>query len=133
MSFLLNRCKDPRPETAEDIKRRALILFPELCPPHLRPSTFTPIPSTTQPLSPSLLDDIILKHVVGFRPAREGGLRLGRGDDLSVKLPSTQKGEGDEGVIETKIPVVHNYGHSGAGWQCSWGCAEEVVRIVQGI
>lgn len=28
------------------------------------------------------------------------------------------------------VRVVHNYGHGGAGITLSWGCAEEVTRIL---
>lgn len=28
-------------------------------------------------------------------------------------------------------PVVHAYGHSGAGYQASWGTAERVLELVQ--
>ncbi|KAL1739874.1 hypothetical protein HDZ31DRAFT_48613 [Schizophyllum fasciatum] len=100
---------EPRPETTEDIKRRALILYPELVPEKGRISGRSPVPSD--------LDDIVARVVVGFRPARTGGTRLERGEDIM----SGQK----------KIPVVHNYGHSGAGWQSCWGCAEDVVAIVE--
>lgn len=30
-----------------------------------------------------------------------------------------------------KVPVVHCYGHSGAGYQASWGTAERVLELVQ--
>lgn len=65
---------------------------------------------------PEDLDAIVVREVVGLRPARKGGLRLERGDDIVVD--------------QAQIPVLHNIGHSGAGWQCCWGCAEEIVRLV---
>ncbi|KAM3072014.1 hypothetical protein ACMFMF_007411 [Clarireedia jacksonii] len=49
---------------------------------------------------------------VGFRPAREGGARV-------------EKGETMDGVL-----ILHNYGHSGGGYQCSVGCAEEIVGMI---
>lgn len=103
----------PRPETSTDIKRRALDLFPELIPPPLRLESRKPVPED--------LDSIVLSEVVGFRPARKTGLRLGRGNDLIIGPPQDQR----------KIPILHNIGHSGAGWQCCWGCAEEIVKLAK--
>jgi len=53
----------------------------------------------------------IIRHGVGLRPGREGGVRLEK--------------EKIDGVW-----VVHNYGHAGWGYQGSYGCAEEVVKMV---
>lgn len=69
---------------------------------------------------PGDLDSIVVREVVGFRPARKGGLRLERGDDLVI---GNRK----------RIPVFHNIGHGGAGWQSSWDCAEEIVHLVKGV
>jgi D-amino-acid oxidase len=30
-------------------------------------------------------------------------------------------------------PIIHNYGHGGAGFTLSWGCADSVVEIVRGL
>ena len=30
-----------------------------------------------------------------------------------------------------KLRVVHNYGHGGAGYQTSYGCAKHVVALVE--
>lgn len=59
-------------------------------------------------LVPELATARVLGHKVGLRPAR-AEVRVERVDD-----------------------VVHSYGHGGAGVTLSWGCAEEVVRLVEG-
>ena len=109
------RTPEPRAETSYDIKRRALALCPELAPVSVRMSG--------KELVPEDLDSIVIHEVVGMRPGRKGGLRLQRGADLIV----------DSGAEKSlaSIPVFHNIGHSGAGWQSCWGCAEEIVRLVQ--
>jgi len=48
----------------------------------------------------------------GYRPARNGGVRL----QLDTSFGRT---------------VIHNYGHGGAGVALSWGCAERVYEIAQ--
>jgi len=55
---------------------------------------------------PDLKDAPVLGHAVGVRPARS-----------AVRL-------------EREGGVVHCYGHGGAGVTLSWGCADEVVRLV---
>lgn len=108
------RHPDPRPETTLDLKRRALAMYPDLAPPATRLDGRSPEPAD--------LDSIVLREVVGFRPTRRGGLKLERGQDLISPAGAGRK-----------VPVIHSLGHSGSGWQCSWGCAEEVVRIVSSI
>ncbi|KAM5341521.1 hypothetical protein ACJ41O_014552 [Fusarium nematophilum] len=56
----------------------------------------------------------VIRHGVGLRPARDGGARIER------------ERIGD-------MWVVHNYGHGGAGYQCSYGCAKVVTELVDGI
>jgi D-amino-acid oxidase len=56
----------------------------------------------------------VIRHGVGLRPGRENGVRLEK--------------EKIDGVW-----VVHNYGHAGWGYQGSYGCAEEVVNLVNSI
>jgi D-amino-acid oxidase len=72
-----------------------------------------------RPPIPEDLDSVVIREVVGFRPTRKSGLRLERAHDLDV-----------EGRL---IPVLHNYGHAGAGWQSCWGCAEEVTGMIKGL
>ncbi|KAK1060268.1 D-amino acid oxidase [Friedmanniomyces endolithicus] len=54
----------------------------------------------------------IVRHSVGLRPMRKGGPRVERE------------------VIEG-VPVVHNYGHGGYGYQTSYGAAEAAGRLVR--
>lgn len=56
----------------------------------------------------------IIRHGVGLRPARTGGVRI------------------EKEVIDGAW-VVHNYGHAGWGYQGSYGCAERVVELVEEI
>lgn len=65
----------------------------------------------TAALDPRVADLDIITERVGFRPGRP-----------EVRLEATQLPDGR--------PVVHNYGHGGAGYLMSWGCAEEAAAIV---
>ncbi|RAL14056.1 FAD-dependent oxidoreductase [Aspergillus homomorphus CBS 101889] len=56
----------------------------------------------------------VIRHGVGLRPLREGGPRV----------------EADH--VES-LAVVHNYGHGGFGYQASFGCADDAVRLVYGV
>jgi D-amino-acid oxidase len=53
----------------------------------------------------------VLAERVGLRPFRKSGVRL----------------EGDR-LRDGRI-VIHNYGHGGAGFTLSWGCAHEVLNM----
>ena len=62
-------------------------------------------------VAPRISADNVIREVVGHRPYRPSG--------FVVK---------SEQFDEKK--VVHNYGHGGAGVTLSWGCADEVVRLL---
>jgi D-amino-acid oxidase len=53
----------------------------------------------------------VLAERVGLRPFRKSGLRLERNR------------------LHDGRTVIHNYGHGGAGFTLSWGCAREVFEI----
>lgn len=86
----------------------------------------------------------IIRHGVGLRPLRVGGVRLerewvgggggkvgtgGMGDVGKNVGEGEVGGNGDDEEVEG-VWVVHNYGHGGFGYQSSYGCAERVVRMV---
>lgn len=54
----------------------------------------------------------IIRHGVGLRPVREGGVRIAK-----ERIDGTW--------------VVHNYGAGGAGYQCSYGCAQATVDLIE--
>lgn len=53
----------------------------------------------------------IVRHAVGLRPFREDGPRV-------------------ENDRVDGVPVVHNYGHGGFGYQASYGCAATAVELI---
>ena len=69
-------------------------------------------------LCPSLTDGkgiehlSIIRHGVGLRPVRLGGTRL-------------------EKERINNVWVVHNYGHGGYGYQSSYGCSQDAVKLVK--
>ncbi|ELR09291.1 hypothetical protein VC83_06675 [Pseudogymnoascus destructans] len=54
----------------------------------------------------------VVRHGVGLRPVREGGVRV-------------------EKERVGAVWVVHNYGHGGWGYQGSYGCAQGAVELVR--
>jgi D-amino-acid oxidase len=52
----------------------------------------------------------VLAERVGLRPFRKSGVRIERGQLYDGRT------------------VIHNYGHGGAGFTLSWGCAREVLQ-----
>ena len=59
---------------------------------------------------PGIKDAEIIEDIVGLRPGR-----------TEVRL---------EKELISGRTVIHNYGHGGSGVTLSWGCAEEIVEIV---
>ena len=78
----------------------------------LDPAIAQNILEQTKQLIPALSDAEVISQGVGLRPGRSG-----------VRLEVEEMP--DDGCI------IHNYGHGGAGFTLSWGCADEVVRLVE--
>jgi D-amino-acid oxidase len=53
----------------------------------------------------------VIAERVGLRPFRKSGVRVERGE------------------LRDGRTVIHNYGHGGAGFTLSWGCAREVLQM----
>ena len=56
---------------------------------------------------------LVLRERVGLRPFRKSGVRL------------------EEEKLRDGRSVIHNYGHGGAGFTMSWGCAENVFELAK--
>jgi D-amino-acid oxidase len=78
-----------------------------------REETTRDILARTRLLQPELADATLVGTAVGLRPARP-----------AVRLDAATTGDGR--------PLVHDYGHGGSGFTLSWGCADEVVRLLLG-
>ncbi|KAJ7089297.1 D-aspartate oxidase [Mycena belliarum] len=94
-----------RPETVKLIKERGIAAQPELLPADKREA--------------KNIDDLdVVEECVGLRPTRKGGLRI----ETSFLA-----------VGDKTFPVVHNYGHGGAGYQSSWGSANAAVELLKSV
>ena len=78
-----------------------------------RPETTRSILERTRMLDSRLADAELVGSAVGLRPARS-----------EVRLEADRLPDGRL--------LVHDYGHGGSGFTLSWGCADEVARIVEG-
>lgn len=75
------------------------------------PATAAAILRRCTALEPRLAGATVLEHKVGVRPTRP-----------AVRLEADRLASGQ--------PVVHDYGHGGAGVTLSYGCAADVARLV---
>jgi D-amino-acid oxidase len=78
------------------------------------PPTTAAILDRVAELVPQLRNAKIIRQRVGLRPARP---------TVRCELVRTSTGE----------PVIHCYGHGGSGITVSWGCADEVLTLVQSL
>ncbi len=70
-------------------------------------------------LVPALKGARKIEDIVGLRPYRSKGIRL-EPEDTGI---ARTDGKGTK-------QVIHNYGHGGSGVTFSWGCANEIVRLM---
>lgn len=80
------------------------------------PATATALLARAAALVPALRDAEVIGHRVGLRPARR-----------EVRLESVAHPDGSRGG------VVHCYGHGGAGVTLSWGCAQDVLGMIESL
>lgn len=90
----------PDPNLAIRIMKRCVTLCPELVP---------------KGKGIEALD--IIRHGVGLRPMRNGGIRVEK--------------DGLKGRDGESVNVVHNYGHGGYGYQTSYGASQAAQKLVE--
>lgn len=59
------------------------------------------------------------------------GLRPFRGSNVRVERELRRHGDASTPLGAAVSRIVHNYGHGGAGWSLSFGCAEDVLHLVE--
>ncbi|KAJ7248131.1 hypothetical protein B0H12DRAFT_1020340, partial [Mycena haematopus] len=94
-----------RPEIAKAIKERGVRIYPELLPPGKRDNR-------------DINDLDVVAECVGLRTSRKSGVRL----ETTVLVTE---------VDGKKVPVIHNYGHGGGGYQSSWGSAKHAMELLR--
>ncbi|KAG8915244.1 hypothetical protein FRC00_006279 [Tulasnella sp. 408] len=134
----------PDPAIARGILERCLTYCPEL-------ATLPPQTSDSTTTTPDISTIKVLRHNVGLRPARTGGARVEKqvvalpsprsSDPWSASglatvpnalraMQSTPDVENRDAREEKTFKVVHAYGVGPAGYQESWGVAEDVCELV---
>ncbi|KAI8384476.1 uncharacterized protein BYT42DRAFT_492656 [Radiomyces spectabilis] len=112
-----------------------------------QPNNFDPNPQqeTTQKilqetvlLCPELKSCSVLKISVGFRPSRQGGVRIenqyyGKFKDPCIAIihASYTMISKIDTAKQTKILVTHAYGHGGFGFQSSWGASAYTADLLE--
>lgn len=81
------------------------------------PAELSRIQRNAHALAPGLAKNAPLKVWTGLRPVRHAGVRL---------EVVTYDEEQDDGLAV----IAHNYGHGGSGWTIAYGCAEELVSML---
>lgn len=76
------------------------------------PATAEAIIARCREIVPAVADAEVIEHLAGLRPGRP-----------EVRLEGCPPEGGSP-------RIVHNYGHGGSGITLSWGCAEQVARIL---
>ncbi|KAF8319583.1 uncharacterized protein EI90DRAFT_3150232 [Cantharellus anzutake] len=108
----------------ERIVKDCLALDPFLAHTHSSNSISPPDPASIP----------IVKVNVGLRPARKGGARLEL-ETIQVPLqPQPFKPRGNnlnEFAASREVNIIHAYGIGPAGFQASWGIAEDVLKLAE--
>jgi D-amino-acid oxidase len=84
------------------------------------PATAAAIIARCTEIVPALAGAPVIGHLAGLRPGRP---------EVRLEEEGAAGGGGPGGGGPR---VVHNYGHGGAGITLSWGCAEQVTRLLRG-
>jgi len=71
------------------------------------------IKSRTLQLVPSLKNTTVVAEWSGLRPYRT---------EVRLEIDSS---------LSDNVLLIHNYGHGGSGWTTHWGCALEVIKLLQ--
>jgi D-amino-acid oxidase len=69
----------------------------------------------------------IIRRCIELEPSLRGAAVLGMRAGLRPVRPSVRVERQQVG----RSIVIHNYGHGGSGMTLSWGCAEEVLKMVR--
>ncbi|PVU90816.1 hypothetical protein BB559_004430 [Furculomyces boomerangus] len=110
----------PDPETANNILIEALKICPQLV------DETTPTKPQNMSSRIGMLSSRIIAQNVGLRPARKEGVC-----NQTSSVPNPYFGIGSNSLSNLQdIPVVHNYGHGGYGYQTSWSFAYNSLAFV---